>query len=207
LARVADGRHQLQGVRYPGSGALVRGEETLSGINALSGEAATEEARYVSIMTTGWDPELGRFEWDWHSLETDLAMAMKIPTCRSLLGDSDVSTSDLITNMAFADPATALAVVRLTVPAPSPVDPKWMDWHRTQIEPLDRIAKRLTPAGTWNAPDGTFLGYVIGPSFGALSTSEQMTVMVHEFFHATGRLEAQVPTDQEIAQACGTAVP
>ncbi len=161
-------------------------------------------ARYQSILNTGWDPELQRWEWNWHSLETDLAMAMANPGCSSLLGGSDVGP-DLATNMAFTDPGTAAAIVNLTNPAPSPLDPGYIDWYVSQLAPLQRVARGQNYALTLITPDGQVLGYVTGPSFAGLSIGRQMTVMIHEFNHATGNPGELSPG--AIAQACGTTVP
>jgi len=48
---------------------------------------ATNEARYLSILNTGWDPELGRCEWSWHDLKTNIQMAMQNPDCGVLFGE------------------------------------------------------------------------------------------------------------------------
>jgi len=163
-----------------------------------------EEARYNSILTTGWDPELGRWEWGWHSLGTDLSMAMANQNCSSLLGGPDAG-SGLITNMAFTDPGTAAAILNLSNPAPSPLDPAYMDWYLSQMAPLEIVAGGLNYALTMIAPSGKFLGYVTGPSFASLSTARQMTVMIHEFYHAAGKSGELSPA--LIGQACGTSIP
>jgi hypothetical protein len=147
---------------------------------------------------------LQRYEWGWHSLETDLAMAIANPTCSSLLGGSDVG-SNLITNMVFTDPGTAAAILNLSNPAPSPLDPTYMNWYLSQIAPLQRVASGQNYALTMIAPSGKVLGYVTGPSFASLSTAGQMTVMIHEFYHAAGNSSELSPAS--IGQACGTSIP
>jgi hypothetical protein len=49
--------------------------------------------------------------------------------------------------------------------------------------------------------------YVIGPSFGALTPGQQLTVMIHEFRHRNGEAGIDLDltaSDRQTVSACGT---
>lgn len=166
----------------------------------------TDEARYLSILNTGWDPELQRWEWNWHSLETDLAMALNNPNCAALVGGSDTA-ANLISNMSFTDPGTAAAIVYLTS-QPSPFTSDYLNWY-AQLANLQAVASGEDYALTLIAPGGQSLGYVLGPSFNSLGASQQMTVMIHEMSHAAHASSGggSELSPMQIGPACGTAIP
>jgi RHS repeat-associated protein len=185
-------------------------------ISPLWAIEAANEGRYLSILNTGWDPELGQYEWGWHDLETNLRLALMNPDCASLIGGTEVA-ADLVSNMSFVDANTAFSVIQLTAPPPSPlVDfSAYWDWLESNKAPYARVVSGATPALTWMV-DGKVLGYVLGPSFFTLSIGQQMTVMIDEFHHASLATSGGDVTHhgmtlsdwaKEISEKCGTDIP
>jgi hypothetical protein len=88
-----------------------------------------------------------------------------------------------------------------------PLDFSYSIWAQQIRDPLQRVGNGDTPALTLSGPGGQFMMYVIGPSFGALTPGQQLTVMIHEFRHRNGEAGIDLDltaSDRQTVSACGT---
>jgi len=126
---------EFSGISSPGGPCFMCGTDNMAYYNSMSdlqfygqlyyqipgnsgfgSNGAEEEARYVSIMMTAWDPELGIYEWNWHTLPTDLQLAVNNPACGNLVGTPEVATATAA-NIVFIPLQTAVSMIQATQPS------------------------------------------------------------------------------------------
>jgi hypothetical protein len=173
--------------------------------------SAQEEMRYNSILNTAWDPALGRFEWGWHDLETNLRLAMMNPDCASLVGGT-AAALELLANTGFGTADAMLAEFGPLIPAPTLGSIGGLKSPEQLLgDMFNRINDGKIYAGEFTEIETGISTIVVGPAFQNLPMSQQMTVFIHELVDIAypGKINhAQIQQfSEEIASKCGTLVP
>jgi len=182
----------------------------IPGHSGFGSNGAEEEARYVSIMKTGWDPELGRWEWNWHSLESDLHLAAANPTCANLAGGAD-AVSNFLTNVPIESAGDVIPQVQQAGPGiADPLSDSSMAYFKL-LGALTSVKEGLfgLPSVLAGWPGGTAMA--VGPVFSGFSTGQQMSVVIHEAMHFNNpndaaRIDSMIRAGT-IEAACGTSAP